>query len=81
MKQYAALHLFQTLTSVQIMEARVTKTRSVLTRMARTLVFAKVASQEMEQYVLVNYALKSCAPILFVALWLLVLLLVCCCCC
>lgn len=35
-----------------------TKTLSALTTMDRTLVFAKMASQEMEEIVLVNYIVE-----------------------
>lgn len=51
--------LFQTSTSVQRMEARVTKTRSVLIMMDRTLAFAKLASREMEPFVLVNHSIMQ----------------------
>lgn len=43
----------KTSTSVRRMEARVTKTRSVSTTLDRTLVFAKMASREMAQFVLI----------------------------
>ena len=47
---------FQTSMSVPSMEIHVTKTQSVLIMMDRSLVFAKIASQEMAQFVLVSPA-------------------------
>ena len=41
------------------MEIHVTKTQSVLIMMDRSLVFAKMASQEMAQFVLVSPAPQS----------------------
>ena len=41
------------------MEVYVMKMRSVLTMMVRSLAFAKMATQEMGQFVLVSYLLES----------------------
>ena len=61
--------LVQTLTSVLRMEAHVTTTRNVLTTMDPTLVFVKMDSQEMEQFVLVNYTLKNICMTVVVRCW------------